>query len=449
MTAEGLTLRLAERAAATRWEGLPAPARQAAAQAALDFMGCALAGAEEPVALHLGAELADAGGAPQAGVIGRPGRLPVAAAALLNGAAGHALDFDDVNMGMPGHPTVAILPAPLALGQARGASGAAVLTALVAGTELACRVGRALAPGHYDGLGFHATATVGCLGAAAGAANLLGLDGQGTAVAMGIAATQAAGLKSQFGTDCKPLHAGAAARTGVLAARLAARGFTARTDAIECAQGFAATHSPDFDAAAAGTEAPGGYYIISNLYKFHAACYLTHAPIEALRGLRERFAVAAGDVAEIRLTLADACDRVCNIAAPRTGLEAKFSLRQTAAMALAGVETGALASYSAETARDPKLVALRGLVAFEFRPELSHTDATVALRLRDGRVLTAHHDSGVPAPDLDAQAARLAAKFQVLAAPVLGAERAETLGARMLGLGAVGDVGEVMALAGG
>ena len=94
-------------------------------------------------------------------------------------------------------------------------------------------------------------------------------------------------------------------------------------------------------------------------------------------------------------------------------------------------------------------VALRGLVAFEFRPELSHTDATVALRLRDGRVLTAHHDSGVPAPDLDVQAARLAAKFQVLAVPVLGAARAETLGARVLGLGRVGDVGEVMVLAGG
>ena len=447
MNAEGLTLHLAAQAAATRWDDLPAPVRQVAAQAVLDLVGCALAGADEPVAAHLGAELADAGGAAQAGAIGQSGRFPVTAAALLNGAAGHALDFDDVNMAMPGHPTVAILPALLALGEARKASGAEVLTALVAGTELACRVGRALAPGHYDGLGFHATATIGCLGAAAASARLLGLDARTTAVAIGIAATQAAGLKSQFGTDCKPLHAGAAARTGVLAARLAARGLTARTDAIECAQGFAATHGPDFHPALAWEAPPDGFYILANLFKYHAACYLTHAPIEAVRGLREAHRLTPADVAEIRLTLSEACDRVCNIAEPATGLEAKFSLRQTAAMALAGVETGALGSYSAAVATDPDLVALRQRVVFDFRPGLAHTDAVAALRLADGRVLTARHDSGVPARDLAAQGARLAAKFQVLAAPVLGAARAETLRRRILELAQETDIAAVMELA--
>ena len=153
----GLTRGLAARVVATRWEALDPPVRQAAAQAVLDMVGCALAGAHEPLADILFAELAEAGGTPEAALIGREARLPMAAAALLNGAAGHALDFDDVNMAMPGHPTVAILPALLALGEARGASGAALLTALVAGTDLACRVGRTLAPGHYDGLGFHAT----------------------------------------------------------------------------------------------------------------------------------------------------------------------------------------------------------------------------------------------------------------------------------------------------
>ena len=450
--AQGFTRRLAAAAAALRWEDVPAPARQVAAQAVLDTIGCTLAGAGEPVAEALLAELAEAGGAPQAGVIGagaigRAARLPATSAALLNGAAGHALDFDDVNMAMPGHPSVAILPALLALGEARGASGAAVLTALVAGTELACRVGRVMAPGHYDGLGFHATATLGCLGAAAACARLMGLDAETTAVALGIAVTQAAGLKSMFGTDCKPLHAGAAARTGLLAAKLASRGFTARSDAIECAQGFAATHSPDFHPGRAADPAPGGFHILANLFKYHAACYLTHAPIEAARVLASRPGVAPERIAAVRLTLSEACDRVCNIPAPRTGLEAKFSLRLTTAMALAGVETGALASYSETTAADPQLVSLRDKVTFDFRPDRAHTLADLELVLDDGTRLAARHDSGVPAADLDEQGRRLGAKFHVLAAPVLGEARADALAARLVTLEAEPDIGAVLALA--
>jgi 2-methylcitrate dehydratase PrpD len=447
--AQGLTGRLAAAAAMLRWEDLPESVRTVARQATLDTIGCALAGAGEPLADILFAELAEAGGAPQAGVIGRSARLPAAAAALANGAAGHALDFDDVNMGMPGHPSVAILPALLALASARGASGAAVLTALVAGTELACRVGRTMSPGHYDGLGFHATGTLGGLGAAAACANLLGLDAARTAVAIGVAATQVAGLKSMFGTDCKPLHAGAAARTGLLAARLAARGFTARPDAIECAQGFAATHSPDFHPARAEATAPGGFHILANLFKYHAACYLTHAPIEAARSLRTHPGVAPERIAAVRLTLSEACDRVCNIPTPRTGLEAKFSLRLTTAMALAGIETGALASYSEATAADPRLIALRDKVEFDFRPDRTHTLADLELRLTDGTILTAHHDSGVPAADLADQGRRLDVKFRALAEPVLGAARADTLAARLAALETEPDVGAVLALCSG
>jgi 2-methylcitrate dehydratase PrpD len=445
--AQGLTRDLAAAAAALRWDDLPDPVRAVARQAILDTIGCALAGASEPLSEILCAELAEAGGAAQAAAIGRTVRLPAAAAALLNGAAGHALDFDDVNMAMPGHPSVAILPAVLALGEQRGASGAAVLTALIAGTELACRVGRAIAPGHYDGLGFHATATVGCLGAAAACANLLGLDAERTAVAIGIAATQAAGLKSMFGTDCKPLHAGSAARNGLLAAKLAARGFTARTDAIECTQGFAATHSPDFHPERARETAPGGFHILANLFKYHAACYLTHAPIEAARALRERHGISPDQVAGIRLTLSEACDRVCNIPSPRTGLEAKFSLRLTTAMALAGVETGALASYSERTAADPQLIALRDRVTFDFRPDRPHTQAELDLTLTDGRTLTARHDSGVPAGDLAEQGRRLETKFLALAEPALGAARSRALADRLATLDAAPNIAAVSALA--
>src|SRR5256886_3163403 len=188
----------------------------------------------------------------------------------------------------------------------------------------------ALRPGHYD-RGFHATGTVGCLGAAAACARLLGLDAEATALALGIAGTQAAGLKSQFGTMCKPFHAGKASQNGLLAARLAARGFTSRPDLLECEQGFALTHGPDFRPEAALAAPAGGFYIFGNLFKYHAACYLTHGPIEAARAAREQHNIRPEQVAGIRLRLDKSCERGCNIPAPTDRPEAKFSLRQTVA----------------------------------------------------------------------------------------------------------------------
>jgi 2-methylcitrate dehydratase PrpD len=424
---EGLTRRLAAQATAIRAEDLSADATALVRQCVLDLLGCALAGASDPLAGILLAEMADQGGAAQATVIGHRVRLPAASAALVNGASGHALDFDDVNVAMPGHPSVAILPALLALGQALGASGAALTAAFVAGYELQCRVGRMVAPGHYDGIGFHATATIGSFGAAAACAHLLGLDAAQTATALGIAGTRTAGLKSMFGTMCKPLHAGMASQNGLLAARLAARGFTSRPDVLECAQGFARTHGPDFDPEAARADPGPDGYLRSNLFKYHAACFLTHAPIEAARRLRLEHDLTPERIERIVLRIDNAADRICNIADPRTGLEAKFSLRQTLAMALAGVDTGALATYAEAYVADPQLGALRGRVLFDFQSGWPHSRAELDLHLTDGTRLTAAHDAGVPAGDVAAQGGRLAAKFMALAAPVLGETRADDL----------------------
>src|SRR5437870_4476758 len=282
-----LTRVLAEQAAAVGYDGLPEPVRELARQCVLDYYGVALAGADDPLAAILLDELSEAGGAAQASVIGHSARLPALSAALVNGAIGHALDYDDVNLAMPGHPSVAILPGLLAIAEQRRSAGRDIIAAFVAGYETACRIGLALRPGHYD-LGFHATGTVGAFGAAAACARLLGLDAQRTAQALGIAGTQAAGLKSQFGTMCKPFHAGKASQNGLLAARLAARGFSSRLDLVECEQGFALTHGPDFNPEAALAAPPNGFYIFANLFKYHAACYLTHGPIESARQVRER-----------------------------------------------------------------------------------------------------------------------------------------------------------------
>ncbi|MBV9967416.1 MAG: MmgE/PrpD family protein, partial [Alphaproteobacteria bacterium] len=330
-----LTHKLAERACAVTYDALPEPVRELARQCVLDYYGVALAGADDPLAAILLDELAEAGGTAQASVIGHKTKLPALSVALVNGAIGHALDYDDVNLAMPGHPSVAILPGLIALAEQRQSSGKDVIAAFVAGYETCCRIGMALRPGHYD-RGFHATGTIGAFGAAAACARLLGLDAEATARALGIAGTQAAGLKSQFGTMCKPFHAGKASQSGLLAARLAARGFSSRPDLVECEQGFARTHGPDFAPEAALAAPPNGFHIFANLFKYHAACYLTHGPIECGREIREQHGVTPDEIARMTLSLDKSCDRVCNIPAPTDGLESKFSLRQTVAMALAG-----------------------------------------------------------------------------------------------------------------
>jgi 2-methylcitrate dehydratase PrpD len=440
-----LTRTLAERARAVTYDALPAEVRELARQCVLDYLGVGLAGADDELAHILLDELTEAGGAPQAAVIGHAARLPMLSAALVNGAIAHALDYDDVNLAMPGHPTVAILPALLALAEERKASGKAVIAAFVAGYETCCRIGMALRPGHYT-RGFHATGTVGAFGAAAACAHLLGLDAEATARALGIAGTQSAGLKSQFGTMCKPFHAGKAAQNGLLAARLAARGFSSRTDLVECDQGFAATHAPDFFPEKALAEPRHGFHIFANLFKYHAACYMTHAPIECGRQLHEQ-GVAPTEIAAINLKLHHATDRVCNIPAPTDGLEAKFSLRQTVAMALSGVDTASLGAYSVATATDPALVGLRERVNFDFREDFPEAGAEIEVELKNGRKASATFDAGIPNSDIANQALRLAEKFTALATPVVGAARARELRETVAGLDRLADVGALAKLA--
>jgi 2-methylcitrate dehydratase PrpD len=444
--AADLTRVLAGKAAALAYDDLPTLARELVRQCVLDYLGVTLAGAGDELVRLLLDEMAEVGGAPQASVIGHEGRLPALSAALVNGAAAHALDYDDVNMAMPGHPSVAILPGLLALAELRRSSGREVITAFVAGYETACRIGMALKPGHYD-LGFHSTGTIGSFGAAAACARLLGLDADTTAIALGIAGTQAAGLKSQFGTMCKPFHAGKAAQNGLLAARLAARGFTSRGDIVECVQGFAPTHGPDFSPEAALATPEAGLHLLANLFKYHAACYLTHAPIECARRLREEHRLSPDAISGITLRLDASCERVCNIPAPVDGLQSKFSLRQTVAMALAGVDTASLDVYSVANARDAGLITLRARVMLDWQDSWPQTLSELELELFDGRRIAARHDAGIPAADIAEQGERLAGKFDTLVQPMLGAPRTRELREVISSLDNVADIGSLSRLA--
>jgi 2-methylcitrate dehydratase PrpD len=445
MAERTITRALVETVRTLRYDDLPDDGREVARHCVLDFFGVALAGAREPLADFLVDVVAKPENASAASLIGRSERATAVTAALVNGAAGHALDFDDAHMGMSGHPTVPVLPAVLALAEQTRASGKRLLTAFIAGVELECRLGLLLGPRHYE-IGFHSTGTLGTFGAAAAAAHLLGLDESAWLHAMGLAGTQAAGLKSTFGSMGKPLHAGRAASTGLVCAMLAGRGFTAAPNVIEVAQGFAATHAGAMGSGAALDRVAGRFLIRDTLFKYHAACYLTHAPIEAARTIRARDRVNGERVESVEVTVAPALLGVCNIQEPATGLEGKFSLRATTALALLGRDTAGLATYSDATMRDPALVRLRDRVRIVTDPSLPTTSAKVDVAAADGR-FSAVADTGRPAADLSAQRARLREKFDALATPALGASRAAELAEAALRVDELRAVGRLLELA--
>jgi 2-methylcitrate dehydratase PrpD len=446
-TTHKVTEALARRIRAIRYEELPPAVVTVARQCILDWVTVTLRAVDEPLVVMLVDQVLAEGGSGQASLVGRAGQVSARQAALVNGAASHALDYDDVNIRMTGHPTVAVLPAALALAQSIDASGKDLVAAFVAGYETVCLLGGMVAPGHYA-RGFHVTGTVGTFGAAAACAHLLGLGPEQTQTALGIAGTQAAGLKSMFGTMCKPLHAGKACESGLLAAQLAARGFTSRRDVVECPQGFAATQTDTFDPGLVPGPDAGRYNLPDNLFKYHASCYQTHAAIEAIRSLRARHGFAASDLERIVLRQDAGADTVCNIARPSSGLETKFSLRLLAAYAVMAVDTADIDSYSDERTADPALVALRDKVEVTFTAGWPITRSEVTIHLSDGRVLSAAHDSGVPDADLERQTRRLLEKLEALVGARLGVGRTRRLAETILAIEQLPRLGALIDLLG-
>nr|WP_274535231.1 MmgE/PrpD family protein [Pseudofrankia asymbiotica] len=409
------TADLAARVTALKAADVPAPIQERAAQSVLDWIGVTVAGAAEPAASI--ARSAGDGGAGPATVLGVHAGAGVQHAALVNGVAAHALDFDDGSGWMLGHPSVAVCPAALAVAEEAGASGEALLVAVVVGTEVAARVGLAMGESHYR-RGWHGTGTTGTLAAAGAAGGLLGLDQTGMRVALGLAATQAAGLKAMFGTMAKPLHAGRAAMSGVLAAKLAAGGFTAPLDAIEAEQGLA-IESDDFRPEIVEERLGGAWGIENTRFKLHACCGVTHPAIDALRALTTD-GLAAGDVEHLVIEGGPLVWRTCQVDRPRSGLEAKFSLRYTAALALCGRPTTP-EGFTDEAVGDTEVARLQDRVELR-EVERPGFGVTLRLRLRDGATLAQEADSAGAVADagLPAQRTDLTRKFIDLVAPVLG-----------------------------
>lgn len=405
-----------------------AEALTAARHAMLDWIGVTLAAAGEPDLEPVLAEARDQQTADGAPLVVSAARFPPPIAARINGTASHLLDFDDINKRMRGHPTVAVLPAVLAC--ARRRRTADVLDALVAGTEVACSLGEMLGETHYL-RGFHTTATVGTVAAAAAVCRLLAVDEDGTARALSLAATQAAGLRAMFATVAKPLHAGLAAERGVLAARWALAGLSAPRDGLEAPQGFGPVLSARFAPQPIRPDRDRPFGIEENVFKRHAACYYTHSAIEAALALAERAPLPPRAQADIRVGLQPALFDVCDIAEPKTGLEVKFSIRHLVAMALLGRDSTTSAAFTDALARDPEVCAMRAQVRVLPLRTDNRMLASVTIEPAGAAPVTTTLDVSRPETDPQARQLRLVGKFRRLAAPRLG-PRTDTLIARLL-----------------
>jgi 2-methylcitrate dehydratase PrpD len=410
----------------------------------LNWLGCAIGGARHEAADAALAAVAVLGPAPQATLLGRSERVDMASAALINGIASHVFDFDDTHLKTIIHPAGPVASALLALAEVRGATGRTLLDALVLGIDVACRMGNAIYPDHYD-RGWHITGSTGMLGSAAACARLLGLDEHRTAMALGIAASQPTGLREQFGTMTKSLHPGASARVGLMAALMAQNGFTASARALEAPRGFAQVVSPKYTWNEL-TDALGERFEISyNSYKPYACGVVIHPCIDACAQLRAH-GVRPDEVERIEMKVHSLVLELTGKKEPADGLQSKFSVYHGCA---AGLLFGRAAEeeFSDAIAQRADVVALRRKVVATVDDRIDEASADVVAVLADGRrehVFVKHALGSLHRPMSDAD---LEGKFRGLVAPMLGTERVRPLLDAAWQLGRAGDARALAALA--
>ncbi|MYM53882.1 MmgE/PrpD family protein [Rhodobacteraceae bacterium GS-10] len=409
-----MTKQIADFAAGTAADRIDAEAMAVMRLSLLDWLSVGIAGRDEPVSAIVRDMVAEEAGAAQATVFGGV-MVPVRAAALANGTIAHALDYDDTHFANIGHPSAPVVAAALAVAEKTGADGAAFQQACLIGVECSTRIGIWLGRDHYQG-GFHQTGTAGTFGAAMAVARLMGLDAAQCEMVLGLAATRASGLKSQFGTMAKPYNAGLAASNGVEAATLVARGFVANPLGLEAAQGFGPTHMGQADMSA--LDGLGTTWVFPQVsHKFHACCHGLHAVLEAARTLD---AVDPDRIAAIRVRTHPRWMTVCNQPEPMTGLGAKFSYATVLPMHFLGHDTGALDSYTDALCADAAIQRLRKLVEVTADDSVSETGAVLEVELSDGGKMQATHDLNAPMP-LAEREAKVRAKSRSL----IGEDRPE------------------------
>jgi len=433
---EGAVATLAAWCAGLAWRDVPEAGRKLVPLRVLDTLGLVAAGAGTAAARATLDLALEQGGTPAAVLFAAPGRLPAPSCALVHGVAAHCRDFDDTFPDSVVHPGSVVVSAALAAGEAAAAAPEDIGTAIVAGYELAARIG-AVAGRRFHARGLHATGVVGPIAAAATAARARRLTAEQTAWALGLAASMSGGLMAfqADGAWSKWLHAGWAAQGGVVAADLAARGFRGPLTALDGPGNlFGALLAGEIWSVAGLTEALGAEWQGGGArFKYYPCAHVIQPYIDAALALRARHAIDAGDIAQVRCAIAPwAVPIVCEPRparlAPATELDAIASLPYMVAYGLTEGEV-TLAALEAAARGRADLRALAARIVHDADAALGRGfDARVTLRMNSGAVWEAAADAAA----IDAQ--RLSVKFAANSAPMMGAVRAREAAARLLAM---------------
>jgi 2-methylcitrate dehydratase PrpD len=406
---------------------IPEEVRTEGVRTVVNWLGCAVGGVSHETVDRALDAVRLFSGPQQATVLGRGDRLDALHAALVNGISSHVLDYDDTHLKTIIHPAGPVASAALAVAEMRPVSGAELLAAMVVGVEVECRIGNAVYPEHYD-RGWHITGTTGVFGAAAAVGRLLGLDEQRMTWALGIAATQSSGFREMFGTMCKSFHPGRAAQNGAMAAFLAQSGFDSSERSIEAPRGWANVLSTKQDYAEILDGLGERWEAGLNTYKPFACGIVIHPTIDGCIQLREQLGEAVREIESVALRTHPLVLELTGKAAPKTGLEGKFSVFHAAATALLRGD-GSPTAFTDEVVNDPEIVALRQKVKADTDRSIHEDQVELVVTLKGGRRVEKRVEHAIGSLDRPLSREELERKFVNQTAPILG----EAAATRLLG----------------
>jgi 2-methylcitrate dehydratase PrpD len=423
------------------WAAVPAGVRHEAKRALVNYVGCALGGAPHPAMDMTLRALGPFAGAPIAAVLGRKEKIDALHASLLNGISSHVYDFDDTTPKNYGHPTAPVASAMFAYASVNAVNGADFLNAFVLGFEAESRVANAVYPAHYD-VGWHMTGTAGVFGSATAIGRLLGLNLQQMIWAIGLAATQAAGLREMFGSMGKAFHPGRSAQNGYVAALLAREGFTAGEQGIEGPRGFAAVQAAHYDLSKITANLGTDFNLRDNTYKPFPCGIVNHPTIDGAIQLHDAHHMVPESIMAVSLRVAPLVLDLCNKKNISVGLEGKFSVYHGAAIGLVRGKAG-LQEYSDEAVNDPQIRRVRELTTAAGDATLTDDQAHIEVELTNGTKLTKLVEQSLGNIHKPLSDAQLEAKFldqAVLALPLDQAKRVLALCWKIEELANVGEL---------
>jgi 2-methylcitrate dehydratase PrpD len=405
-----VTAQLVSNILASRLDAIPQDVHHEAKRALLNVIGCALGGADHPSMDITMAALGPYSGPPIANVLGRNERFDPLLASILNGFSTHIHDYDDTLPKNYIHASSPVASALFAYASANKVSGQDFLHAFILGFEVISRIGNATYPEYYEA-GWHSTGSLGVFGAAVAIGKLLCLNAEQMIFAIGIAATQSAGIRDMFGSMAKALHPGRSAQSGYMAALLAQKGLTAGRTPLEGPRGIVAVTVDTYDLDKITNNWGTSFELRDNTYKPFPSGIVIHPTIDACIQLRDKHRLTADQIAGVELRVAPLVKDLCNKKDITAGLEGKFSIYHAAAIGL-GRGKGGLAEFTDEAINDPALKELREITNAVADPGVNEDSVVVTARLKDGRTvgMTLQGSLGNLAHPLSD--ARLEAKFR-------------------------------------